>query len=471
MPPHRDTKQGFQLTRRGLLASGGAAAIGAYGWWAYRGLEQNAAEADVLEWMKSHIQRFKPQEPETLTASGAMVRALAGATVIGLGEATHGSHEDLVCKAEIVRALVQAGAIKTVFLEANSRGGRELDRFIAEGAGSAIERVQTADIFMILKTRVLADLLAWLREWNTQTISRIRIIGVDCQASAPDTAFAIEWLRSVDPKGADSFAERLAALLSEDARSKRFPDLIASLTTSQLNLAMTELELLAQALRPAGPYGGLEGREAAEQSARTAWQGLKAFELETADGVIEGDVAEYFSRRDRFMADNIMRHGETAAGVYWAHNVHVAGSKLGDDKASFIPTGYHLRERLGDGYRTVIFEFAEARFSAVPVWPWGDFPSATDPQIVIEWPYRAGRLAGLFRSLGGGDAWVDLSAMPRTTGLLEWEKRPYTFKSPGYAAAPWIDLFSETLTIRPRPMIDILIHLDQLTPSHLLPTA
>ena len=466
----RHTNGSFRLTRRGLLASSAATALGAGGWWSYRGLEQNAAEAEVLAWMKSHIQRFETQKPETLTASGAMVRALAGARVIGLGEATHGSHEDLVCKAGIVRALVEAGAINTVFLEANSSGGRELDDFIAKGCGSAIERIQTADIFMILKTRVLADLLAWLREWNARSSSRIRIIGVDCQASAPDAAFTMEWLRSVDPQRADASAERLAVLLSDDARSRRFPDLIASLTTLQLKLAMAELESLAEVLSPTGPYRASEGREAAEQSARTAWQGLKAFELETADGVIEGDVAEYFSRRDRFMADNILRYGETAAGVYWAHNVHVAAVALGDGEAPFIPTGYHLRERLGAGYRTVLVEFAQARFSAVPVWPWDNFPSATDPKVVIDWPYRAGRLSGLFRSLGGGDAWIDLSAMPRTPGLLKWQNRTYLFNSPGYAATPWVDLIGDSLTIRPHPMIDILIHIEQLTPSRSLLT-
>jgi erythromycin esterase len=457
----------FHLTRRVMLGGAGGVGLAAGAWWGYRVLERQTAEKEVLAWMKPRLERYDASRPESLTASGALLKALAGAKVIGLGEATHGSHEDLALKSEIIRALVRAGTIDTIFLEANSAGGRQLDAYVAGGEGAAIDYVKAADIFMILKTRALADLMEWLREWNRTSQSRIRIVGVDCQATAPDTAFAIDWLRTVDPVAADAFAGRLKVLLDEKARARRFPDLIGSLTTAALQQAMKELQALLVVLGSEGPHANREGRQFAEQSARTAWQGLKAFELETVDGTLEGDLSEYFSRRDAFMAENIERLAQAGAGVYWAHNVHVAGGLLNDSGLKFISAGYQLRQRMGEAYRAVLFEFGSARFNAVPFSLWSGMPKATDPKTVIDWPYRSGRLAGLFRHLETGDAWIDLSAIPGTTGLKAWSQRPYPMYSPGYAAMEWIDLENH-VTIRSRPTIDILIYIEVLGPSRLL---
>ena len=125
-------------------------------------------------------------------ADGAMHRALAGAQVIGIGEATHGSHEDVACKAEIIKGLIKADAIGTIFLEANAAGGRQLDAFIAGGDGSARERVVSADIFRILKADPLIDIVDWLRSWNRSAKTPVRIVGVDCQATSPDTVFTLD---------------------------------------------------------------------------------------------------------------------------------------------------------------------------------------------------------------------------------------------------------------------------------------
>lgn len=458
------TKAG--LVRRTMLTGAGALAVGGAGWWGYSTWERHAAERDILAWMKDNTRRFDPAKPASIMADGAMVKALAGAKVVGIGEATHGSHEDVACKAGIIKGLVEAQAIGTVFLEANAAGGRQLDAFIAGGAGSAAERVVSADIFRILKADPLIDIVDWLRSWNRTAKTPVRIVGVDCQATAPDTAFALEGLRTMDPAAADGFAGRLEPVINPAARAKRFPDLIASLTTRQLQACMQTLMELQALLGPTGPHADAPGRAEAAQSARTAWQGLKAFELETADGKFEGDLGEYFGRRDLFMADNIRHYADERPGAYWAHNVHVAGAPVSYGSDVFKPTGHHLRQALGDRYRVVLFEYATARFNAVPTQFLSPVPPATSPKEVIDWPYRSGRLAGLFRSLGGGNAWVDLASLPKTPAMRAWAARHYSMRAPGYAANHWIDL-EWPGSISARPAIDVLVHIEALTPSRL----
>jgi hypothetical protein len=132
----------------------------------------------------------------------------------------------------------------------------------------------------------------------------------------------------------------------------------------------------------------------------------------------------------------------------------------------FKPTGHHLRQALGDRYRVVLFEYATARFNAVPTQFLSPVPPATSPKEVIDWPYRSGRLAGLFRSLGGGNAWVDLASLPKTPAMRAWAARHYSMRAPGYAANHWIDL-EWPGSISARPAIDVLVHIEALTPSRL----
>jgi erythromycin esterase len=177
------------LTRRTfLLGAAGAAGVAGTAWWAHGRWELGQAQQPVLAWMRDHAQPFNAAEPDSLTAGGKLLASLAGARIIGIGEATHGSVEDVACKAATVRALVQAGAIDTLLLEANGPGGRDLDAFIGGEAGDPVERVRAAPIFRILKTQAMAELIGWLRDWNRQAAHRVHIVGVDCQATAADAA-------------------------------------------------------------------------------------------------------------------------------------------------------------------------------------------------------------------------------------------------------------------------------------------
>lgn len=460
------------ITRRLFVAGGiGAAGLAAAGtgWWAYARWTRAQIAEGVLPWVGERMQRFDARQPATLVEDGRLVAALAGATLVGIGEATHGSHEDVACKAALVRALVQAGAIDTLLLEANGPGTRDLDAFIQGAEGDAAERLRAAKVFRILKTQDLADLLAWLRDWNLRASTKIHIVGVDCQATPADASFALDWLQGVDAAAAADFRARLARVVSDEAKAMHFPRLIASLTTAQIRQAMADLEALRALLAHDGPHAGADGRLEAERAARVAWQGLHAFELEGADGVMDGDLAAYYGRRDRSMAENILEAARAGAGgVYWAHNNHVAAAPLSHFGQTFEPTGHHLRQALGERYKAVLFEYATARFIAVPMSILDSgYPPATDPTEIIDWSYGPSRLAALFRAHGGGDAWIDLGQLPDTPEAAAWASTGYPMRTAGYAATRSI-LTELPAFVRPGPSIDVLVHIEALTPARML---
>lgn len=441
------------ISRRAMLTTAGAGAVLGGGWLGADAIRRDRIEAGVLPWLKANAHPFDISRPDSIW-SPALSRALAGARIIGLGEATHGSHEDAAVKAAIIKGLVSDGAIKALLLEVNAPGGRELDAFIRGGAGDPFERLRTAKVFRVVKTRALGDLLGWLRAWNRTAASPVRLFGIDCQASAEDAATALEALRATDRAAADGLAARLRPIVSEEARKLRFPALIKSLTTAQLLEAMTALEDLEKALARSGG-----GRDAL-YAARTAWQGLKAFELETSDGKIAGDVAAYYSRRDGFMADNVLNSPTDGAAALWAHNYHVAGGQA----AGMTPTGGQLRRALGDAYRSVVVEYGAARFNAVPAAPFGPYPDASEPTEVIHWKGLGGRLASIMDKVGGEAFWVSLRDLPKDDAGTSWRSLPYRLDWPGYAATPWQAL-SFPVSTPVHSLFDLVVFLGRMTPS------
>jgi erythromycin esterase-like protein len=316
--------------------------------------------------------------------------------------------------------------------------------------------VRTAQIFQVFKTRALAELIGWLREWNETATIPVRIYGIDCQATTPDALLALEALRTHDPAEADRLAAALAAIVSEEAQALRFPQLIRSLTSAQLQEAMRALETLRGALER------YPETEDARYAALTAWQGLKAFEMETADGTITGDVQEYYSRRDVFMAENILSAPAQGAGVFWAHNSHVAGGVPAGTR--YVTAGARLREALGDAYSAVVFEYGAARFNAVPtLLPWAQ-PTAADEQRVITWSMQHGRLAQPLSRAAEGAYWVALRDLPDDEAGRAWRALPYTLDWPGWGATP-VQALKLPLRLASGTMFDVVVYIPELTPS------
>lgn len=444
-----------RISRRAVLTAAGAGAVGGGAWLGAEAFRRSQIEAAALPLLQAGAHAFDIAKPDSVW-SPALSKALDGARIIGLGEATHGSHEDAAVKAAIIKGLIASGAIRALLLEVNAPGGRELDAFVRSGTGSAYDRLRTAKVFRVVKTQALGDLLGWIRDWNSKAVDPVRIFGIDCQASAQDAMTAFEALKAVSPEAAEQLAPSLQHLLSEEAQALRFPALIKSLTTAQLLEALKALQTLQDTLSRTGA-----GRDAV-YAARTAWQGLKAFEMETSDGKITGDADAYYSRRDVFMAENVLSAPADGAAALWAHNMHViAGQPAG---TTYEPTGAVLRKRLGDAYRAVVVEYGTAEFNAVPRSPIGAYPNASDPTEVVRWTDKHRRTAAILSKAESGAFWVSLRDLPDNEAVRAWLKLPYKLDWPGYSATHW-QAFSLEPSIPTGSLFDVVVYVEALTPS------
>jgi len=416
---------------------------------------RNPAEAakavTAEEWVAAARYRLE-FDVDAPAIPAALVDACKGARVVGLGEFSHGTHEDALLKSALALALIDAGEIDTLYIEANRTGGEQLDAFIRAGQGDAREAVEKAEIFRVLKTDGFAYLIAGMQE-RVAAGKKLRIVGIDCQHSRPDAEFALGRLAARDAAAAERIRATLAPIVGPAAASLRHPNLIKSIDTAGWKRCVAGLEELERALA-ADPVGAAV--------ALRARQGLLSFEHEVSDGDPAKIEIAYFSLRDRFMADNILADG-ARRGAFWGHNIHIFGGPR-ELTEGYVPSGTVLREALGPACRIVVCDYRSARIRAVVAKSETEIPDALDPQEVVDRKAIAGDFADAIVSDAQGSVWIDLSAMPAGGAFDAWRATPRAVDWPGFRMLR--ERRDEYLMRIPvAKLVDVVVVLDEVGPA------
>lgn len=298
-----------------------------------------AVAGGAVHWWQTRPQG-SPQAVEFATAP--LSPELTGATVLALGEATHGNAEFQRLRLSLVQKLPE---FRALVLEEDYGSTARVNEFIQGGPGTAEEAAQRFG-FVLNHTAEMAELLRWLRDHNADVPAeqRIQLVGIDVQRIDANKEIALSWLTRHDPDA----AKRLRAQLTDWTDATRG----AADAAERDRQARPVVEQLATAISstPNKP-----GRLLATNAARTLTQYLNLNEA----------GMDYGKRRAELMADNLNR---TVAeqhergndhSLLFAHNGHV-------DKASaafgYRDLGGLVADRLGDGYRVIGTEFVSSRF-------------------------------------------------------------------------------------------------------------
>ncbi|HET6213139.1 MAG TPA: erythromycin esterase family protein, partial [Micromonosporaceae bacterium] len=299
---------------------------------------------DVLSWISRHANPLTAVEPDASLGDLRPLRPMVrDAAVVGLGESTHGAHEQFTLKHRVVRFLVERMGFRTVALEEDWTKGLHIDAYLRTGTGDP--RTLLADAGTPWRTAEIAELIRWMRSHNAaHPADPLRFIGVD----------VIKVRRSAYDAVADHITRVAPDLLDE---LDRHYDVIKPPADIDAYVRWLVREPDRQ------PF--LDHARQADDLVRT---------LPVADG---HDLAlhhsraivgfyEYYLRgevavRDRYMAENVIWWREHVGGrsVFWAANVHTAdGRPLEISYPPFPPAVHHtagafLRDHLGSGYRAI----------------------------------------------------------------------------------------------------------------------
>ncbi len=326
---------------------------------------KTADEAAAVQWLDSSARGFTSEAPsaDELTPLAA---SLADAQIVGVGEATHGDHEDQAFKSELIKALVQKNGVQVVILEMNHRVGVDLDAYVNGRGGDLPVLLRSPSFFRTWRTDEFAGLMIWLRAYNVEAARPVHIIGVDVQDPGADADLALRFVAARDPASATRLRKAFVGLLPGQG-SQRFAPWQASVDKPTYLSAMQasiQLEQLFKANRLSWSKSA-DYAEAA-YAAKTTRQALNVFELDNQRGDTEADGSAYWGRRDRFMAANALERLNGRTGVVWAHDMHVIADVLPSDgwPSGYTWMGRELKRSLGPRYLTVSFAWSAGSFRA-----------------------------------------------------------------------------------------------------------
>lgn len=289
----------------------------------------------------------EPQAVEFTDA--ALGPQLTGATVLALGEATHGNAEFQTLRTELARKLPQ---FRTIVLEEDVGSVAVVDRFVQGGPGTAGEAALRFG-FRLNKTQQVADFLQFLRDRNAAlpATERTHLVGMDVQRVDANKQLALDRLATYDPAGAECLAAALASLTDDHRDAADYRAVSAGL--DELAAAVEATGVAAEGTRVGADAAG----RVALDAARALQQGRD----------LQQHGADYAATRAQLMYANLDRAvtRSTADGaphvLLFAHDGHV-------DKVS---AAYHhadlgalAAQRWGEGYRVIGTDFVRTRFLA-----------------------------------------------------------------------------------------------------------
>jgi erythromycin esterase len=143
----------------------------------------HAARADpspgpVTRWIAQHaagIETVGPTAP--LDDLAPLRRSIGDAQIVGLGESVHGAAEEIRLKHRVLRLLVERMGFRSLAWEEDWATGRQIDEYIRGGAGDLDALV--GRMTPQWHSAEVADVLRWLRDYNTGRTDQVRFMGVD----------------------------------------------------------------------------------------------------------------------------------------------------------------------------------------------------------------------------------------------------------------------------------------------------
>lgn len=378
--------------------------------------DRQLARDSATRWLAARSAAIPSNAVISVASTIPPLESLASrATVVGIGEANHGSREFGDLRLSLTRRLIEHNGYRVVAIEASSSRLGLLNHFIAgepipsASVNKAVERGW-------INRRPLRDLVAWLRQWNSaHPKDRVELVGVDPQDNeiATDTVRAF-LARAYGAEVLTRLAPTFKELAAADSQYLVFGNSdVDSVARRSIFEIVALLDLDAPMLTQKFGAGAVErARDAARQMAELA-------DLNTGDNGLLGHS------RDWYMATRVLgaidRKGSRTKAVFWAHNAHVG---IRGDNPAGKSSGAWLREALGCEYAPLGVTFGQGSFVA-------QIPNDLNDRLAVSTlpPSPAESIDGVLaavNSAGSIVTWpcaVDSSAAPgwlRTPHPMHW---------------------------------------------------
>ena len=397
-------------------------------------LLRQSASAKLSVALRPHLESLPT--PEHADEFGAFFDRFADASVVLLGEATHGTSEFYRARAAITRRLIEKHGFTVVAVEADWPDAARIDRYVRHHAprphrGDSFARFPT---WMWRNVEVL-DFADWLRAHNEHVPAerQASFHGLDVYSLSESMHAVIEYLDRVDPAAADRARFRYACLSPWQNQPAEYGkaavyhrgDICEDSVVQQLE------EMLRQRLTWIQEDGAAWFD--AVQNARIVRAAEKYYRI-----MYRGST-ESWNLRDRHMFDTfqalIAYRGYGTKAVIWAHNSHVGN-------AAATAMGWRGQFNIGELCRVayaddaVLIGFGTDTGTVAAASDWG-----ADMQVMTVRPARTDSYEHSFRRTGIARSLADWRGAHRRE-LAQILREPMLERAIGVVYRPETELFS-----------------------------
>ena len=311
----------------------------------------------------------------------ALLERIGDASVVLLGEASHGTHEFYRERARITRRLIEERGFNAVAIEGDWPDALRVDRYVRSrgedrDAEEALRGFARFPTWMWRNADVL-DFVGWLRAHNERLAQHGRDVGfygLDLYSLGASMQAVIEYLDVHDPQAARRARERYDCLRPYAGDSAAYGQ--AMLLGVGEPCRRRVIEQLVELRRTAGEYLSRDGRVAEDEYFFAEQNATIVAQAEEYYRTMFGDSAESWNRRDRHMADtldhllaHLDRHGGRAKIVVWAHNSHVGDARYTEmGRRGELNIGQLLRDRHASDVVNVGFTTYTGTVTAASDW-------------------------------------------------------------------------------------------------------
>jgi erythromycin esterase-like protein len=293
----------------------------------------------------------------------ALMDLIGDASVVCIGEASHGTHEFYRERAKLTKRLIDEKGFHAVAVEADWPDAYRVNRWVRgtsdDGtANEALEGFKARFPTWMWRNADVLDFVGWLRGFNDSLKdekAKVGFYGVDLYSLFSSIEAVIEYLEQVDPESAklarrryscfDPFGDATAAGIAKSCED--------AVTTQLTELRRRAAELVNQSDLPPDEFFY------AEQNAR-----LVANAEEYYRSMFAGRISSW-NLRDRHMAETIdaliaylSKERGRAKVVVWEHNSHLGDARFTEmGQQGELNVGQLVRERYGHE-ETVLIGFS-----------------------------------------------------------------------------------------------------------------
>lgn len=308
----------------------------------------------VVSELNSIAQGFNGSDPSQDSSDLSKICGLGDVSIVGMGEATHGSREFFEMKHRIFKYLAEEKGFRIFGFECELAESLYLDHYICTGEIVTGE----ADLRTMMKSKVhfwtwrveeVAVLVEWMRSFNVgrSPDDMVHLYGVDCQ-SVNDASFFYKRLFSAyKPSLNDEFRYLFAEL------DKYNYQLLKNLSEATRTKLISDIERLKRRLE--------------EHEGDLIKSGVRNYKLhlKIADVMIQtlNQITGTLGTRDGYMGENAMWMAEINGGggvALWAHNGHSCIAR----GTGWSSMGKTIRDAIGNRYQTIAFGFAKGGLRA-----------------------------------------------------------------------------------------------------------